>query len=45
MVRKIGLVIVLMGLLFITFGCNTIRGMGEDIAAAGESISRAAGGS
>jgi predicted small secreted protein len=44
MVRKIGLAVVLLGLLCITFGCNTIRGMGEDISVVGESITRTAGG-
>jgi predicted small secreted protein len=44
MARKMALISVLLGLLCITFGCNTVRGMGEDIAVVGDSISRAAGG-
>jgi predicted small secreted protein len=44
MVRKIGLVIVLLGLLCTLFGCNTIRGMGEDIAVVGNGLAGAAGG-
>ncbi len=44
MVRKIGLALVLLSLLCILCGCNTIRGMGEDIAVVGNGLAGAAGG-
>jgi predicted small secreted protein len=44
MVRKIGLAIVLLSLLYALCGCNTIRGMGEDISVVGGSIAGTPGG-
>jgi predicted small secreted protein len=44
MVRRILLGIVLSGMILALVGCNTIRGIGEDITQAGEAISEAADG-
>ncbi|MEN6338235.1 MAG: entericidin A/B family lipoprotein [Phycisphaerales bacterium] len=42
MIRRILLGIILSGMILAFAGCNTIRGMGEDITLAGEAISEAA---
>jgi predicted small secreted protein len=44
MVRKIALSLVLAAILCLSFGCNTIQGLGEDISVAGASLTKAAGG-
>jgi predicted small secreted protein len=44
MIRKTVLVLALLALVVSLVGCNTIRGAGRDIAAAGEAIAEAAGG-
>jgi len=47
MARKIGLVIAMlcMGILTMTIlaGCNTVKGVGEDIGAGGNAIERSSG--
>jgi predicted small secreted protein len=43
-VKKVVLVLVLLGLVSATLGCNTMRGVGKDISAAGDALSHAAGG-
>lgn len=44
MVKKVVLLFVLMGLTAALVGCNTVAGIGRDIAEAGEAITEAAGG-
>lgn len=44
MIKKIALVLSLIGMLIVAASCNTIRGAGRDISAAGEAIEEAAGG-
>ena len=44
MIKKTMLALVLVALLAALVGCNTIRGAGRDISAAGEAITEAAGG-
>lgn len=43
MIRKMVLVLVLIGLAATQIGCNTVQGIGRDISTAGEAISEAAG--
>jgi predicted small secreted protein len=42
MIRKVLLVLALLGMALAATSCNTIQGAGRDIAAAGEAISEAA---
>ncbi len=44
MMRRVLLALVLAGLLFATLGCNTMRGLGEDVSELGEALTEAAGG-
>ena len=44
MIKKTMLALVLVALLAALVGCNTSRGAGRDISAAGEAITEAAGG-
>ena len=44
MIKKMILALVLVALTSALVGCNTIRGAGRDISAAGEAITEAAGG-
>ncbi len=43
MTRKVVLVLVLLGMLVASAGCNTVRGIGRDISAVGDALSDAAG--
>ncbi|WP_249978909.1 entericidin A/B family lipoprotein [Vreelandella olivaria] len=42
MKRSLALVVLLLATLLVVSGCNTIRGMGEDIEQGGEAIQRSA---
>ena len=42
MIRKVVMILILVGLVVTFVGCNTIEGMGRDISEAGEAISEAA---
>jgi predicted small secreted protein len=44
MMRRVILALMLAGLLFAAWGCNTVRGVGEDVSAAGNALSTAASG-
>jgi predicted small secreted protein len=44
MIKKLVLVLSLIGVLMAAASCNTIRGAGRDISTAGEAIEEAAGG-
>jgi predicted small secreted protein len=44
MIRKAILAFALLGLLIASFGCNTFRGLGQDISNVGDAINEAAGG-
>ena len=44
MIKKIALVLSLIGMLMVAASCNTLRGAGRDISVAGEAIEHAAGG-
>ena len=39
MIRKVVLVLALVGMLLSAFGCNTVRGIGKDIASVGDALS------
>jgi predicted small secreted protein len=41
-VAKLALLVVAVGVVFSIYGCNTMRGVGQDIEKAGESIKKAA---
>lgn len=43
MTRKVVLVLVLLGMMVASVGCNTVRGIGRDISAVGDALSDAAG--
>ena len=36
--KKLGIMLVLLGALLFMAGCNTIRGMGKDVQAVGEGV-------
>lgn len=42
LLKKLIAILLLMSLSFLTFSCNTMQGMGEDVEAAGEKIQEAA---
>jgi predicted small secreted protein len=42
MIRKVLLILALLGMALAAVGCNTIQGAGRDISTAGEAISEAA---
>lgn len=39
-VVKLALIAIAVGVVFSTYGCNTMRGIGQDIEKAGEAIQR-----
>ena len=39
--KKLGIMLVLMGALLFMTGCNTVRGMGKDVQAVGEGVGAA----
>lgn len=43
MIHRVLLAFALAGLLFAVLGCNTMRGLGEDISEMGNALSEAAG--
>jgi predicted small secreted protein len=43
MTRKVMLVLILLGTMVASVGCNTVRGVGRDISAVGDALSDAAG--
>ena len=43
MTRKVVIVLVLLGMMVASVGCNTVRGIGRDISAVGDALSDAAG--
>ncbi len=45
MIKRILIGFVLLGVLLAAAGCNTVRGVGQDLAEAGDAIVDAAGGS